>query len=75
MAQPFMSEEPWILLEEQPRFEDDPMERVIHVMPIHDYDEHELSFKCWCNPYLDYKNKDTGDELVIHRMCREDKHS
>ena len=28
--------------------------------------EHEISKDCWCEPYLDYKDPETGEEVWVH---------
>jgi len=38
-------------------FFDPPM----HIMPLHDYREHETSKECWCNPTVD-----EDENLVTH---------
>jgi hypothetical protein len=29
--------------------------------------EHEDSEDCWCNPYLEYEDLVTGDQVWVHR--------
>jgi hypothetical protein len=36
-----------------------------HVMPNND--AHESSRSCWCEPYLDYKDPDSDNEVWVHR--------
>lgn len=74
MNEPFLNETGWVIMEEMPRFQDEPIESVLHVMPTDDYEDHAISFRCWCSPYLDHKERDTGTELVIHRKVMDDKH-
>lgn len=69
MNQPFLNETGWVLVEETPRFQEEPLEAVLHVVPCDDYEEHAISFKCWCQPYLDHKEHETGTEIVIHRRA------
>ena len=38
----------------------------IHVMPTHG-PEHMESKDCWCEPYLDYKDAENGNEVWMHR--------
>ena len=30
--------------------------------------EHESSKDCWCEPYLDYEDPETGNQVWVHRM-------
>jgi len=59
-------------MEETPRdrFRDEDGEKVLHAMPLNDIDEHETSMDCWCNPKLDKKEHETGDEIVVHRFIK-----
>lgn len=38
----------------------------IHVMP--EETPHDESEKCWCEPYLDYKDEMNGNEVWVHRQ-------
>jgi len=41
---------------------------MFHVMPDDSPDlrEHLTSEKCWCDPKLQYKNPETGNEVWLH---------
>lgn len=59
----------WVTCQEFSQNSDN--EIVIHIVPINDYESHKISMACWCQPYLDYKCKENGDEFVQHRFWKE----
>lgn len=74
MKEGFLSETGWVVIQQTPNFSDEEETKVFHVMPSHDHIEHEISFRCWCYPYLDHKETKTGDEVVVHRCAKENPH-
>lgn len=71
MKQDFMNETNWAMFEEPRRRIDEPYEMVLHVIPFGDKEEHVVSYRCWCQPFLDHKDKKTGAEYVIHKKISE----
>jgi hypothetical protein len=43
---------------------------VFHVLPAEDYCGHVASKGCWCNPILNYKNPETGNEVWSHNLIQ-----
>lgn len=43
---------------------------IYHVTPDYDWREHITSEKCWCEPTLQYKNPETGNEVWIHKLTQ-----
>jgi hypothetical protein len=45
------------------------MSERIHVYPL-GKPEHEQSSACWCEPKLDFKDKESGNEVWIHKQIQ-----
>lgn len=40
----------------------------VHVMPNWGQ-EHLSRVDCWCDPYLDYEDEETGGQVWVHRRA------
>jgi hypothetical protein len=42
-----------------------------HVVPIDDIAEHQPCVSCWCQPHLEVRDLETGDEQWLHHCARD----
>lgn len=43
----------------------------VHTIPLDDYQEHEESSNCWCQPVMIERAANTGTEVWVHNRAKD----